>query len=467
MSARTRALLPRRRTATATAVLLLGALGLAGCTDDAAGPPDPPATTAAAPGGPVELTFGVFGSPDEVAGYDDMVTEFNSLSEESQVTVKSWRTRDEEMAELGSTGELPDVFLVSRGDLAAFQADGEVQPVDELLDARGIDFGDVYSRDALRAFSLENRLQCMPYGISPMVIYYNTELVDFAKMRARGLPAPGSDESTTPPTRWNFEQFSAAAEFATKPRQGTRGVSIEPSLRGLAPFIVAGDGSVFDSDTDPTSLAFSGDNSRAALETTLALLRNAQVTLSPEQLAEKPALDWFKEGELGMVAGFRELVPELRKVQGLEFDVMPIPVIESSGTIGDITGLCLSADTENVPEAADFLAHALAEPSVTAVARAGYLVPANVAVAASDDFLQPGRLPVNSRIFNTAVRDIYIPPLLTSWTELEDAVQPEIEELVADGPILLPETIDEITTRIDEESRLILDPESASPSPSG
>ena len=46
-------------------------------------------------------------------------------------------------------------------------------------------------------------------------------------------------------------------------------------------------------------------------------------------------------------------------------------------------------------------------------------------------------------------------------------MQPEIEELVADGPILLPETIDEITTRIDEESRLILDPESASPSPSG
>ena len=52
MSARTRALLPRRRTATATAVLLLGALGLAGCTDDAAGPPDPPATTAAAAGRP-------------------------------------------------------------------------------------------------------------------------------------------------------------------------------------------------------------------------------------------------------------------------------------------------------------------------------------------------------------------------------------------------------------------------------
>ena len=289
-----------------------------------------------------------------------------------------------------------------------------MQPVDELLDARGIDFGDVYSRDALRAFSLENRLQCMPYGISPMVIYYNTELVDFAKMRARGLPAPGSDTSDEPPTRWNFEQFNAAAEFATKPRQETRACRSSPacagSRRSSSPATAAS------STTTPTPRRWPSPGTTAAprWRPRSALLRNAQVTLSPEQLAEKPALDWFKEGKLGMVAGFRELVPELRKVQGLEFDVMPMPVIESSGTIGDITGLCLSADTENVPEAADFLAHALAEPSVTAVARAGYLVPANVAVATSDDFLQPGRLPVNSRIFNTAVRDIYIPPLLTS-----------------------------------------------------
>ena len=120
------------------------------------------------------------------------------------------------------------------------------------------------------------------------------------------------------------------------------------------------------------------------------------MTLSPEQLAEQPAVEWFEAGKLGMIAGFRDLVPALRKVQGLEFDVMPMPVIERSGTIGDITGLCLSADTEHVPEAADFLAHAQAEPSVTAVARAGYLVPANVAVATSDDFLQPGRLPANA-----------------------------------------------------------------------
>ncbi len=50
-----------------------------------------------------------------------------------------------------------------------------------------------------------------------------------------------------------------------------------------------------------------------------------------------------------MVAGFRDLVPQFRRVQGLEFDVMPIPVIEGSGTIGDITGLCISSQSTHTP----------------------------------------------------------------------------------------------------------------------
>ena len=113
---------------------------------------------------------------------------FNASSTDSQVSLRSWTSREDMMADLrgGSTAQLPDVFMASRSDLAWLQDKQLTQPVDELLDERGVDFGDGYSRDALEAFSADNRLQCMPYAISPMVIYYNTKLVDFAKMQARG-----------------------------------------------------------------------------------------------------------------------------------------------------------------------------------------------------------------------------------------------------------------------------------------
>ncbi len=58
-----------------------------------------------------------------------------------------------------------------------------------------------------------------------------------------------------------------------------------------------------------------------------------------------------------------------------------------------------------LPAAADFMvAPARHARAVRRVARTGYLVPANLEVALSDDFLQPGRLPDHADVFNTSVR---------------------------------------------------------------
>ncbi|MFN7137642.1 MAG: hypothetical protein ACK4MU_09030, partial [Thermomonas sp.] len=45
------------------------------------------------------------------------------------------------------------------------------------------------------------------------------------------------------------------------------------------------------------------------------------------------------------------------------------------------------------------------------VARAGRMVPANLEVAESVAFLQPGLQPANAGVFNVAVRDIVLSPL--------------------------------------------------------
>jgi multiple sugar transport system substrate-binding protein len=292
-----------------------------------------------------------------------------------------------------------------------------------------------------------------------MVIYYNKRLVDFDRMLARGLDVPRVAAGTV---RWNFDQFTNAAAFATKPARRSRGVYVDPTLRGLAPFIYSGGGKLFDDVTNPTSLALSDGGSRSALERTLLLLRDPQLTLSEQQLERATPLEWFKRGRLGMIEGFRSLVPELRQVRGLEFDVMPMPVLDSYATVGDITGLCLSARAASTPEAADFLVHATATTSVARVARAGSLAPANLEVALSDDFLQPGRQPEHAAVFTTAVRTMEIAPLLDSLPALEAAVAPDLRDLLT-VPVL--DDLEGITQRIDETSREVLAPEEASESP--
>ena len=132
----------------------------------------------------------MWGKEAEVDGYQQVVDAYNRSSETASVTVESWPDRDAFDDALRSGEASPDVYLASRRDLSFLRDGGYSMPVDELLDERSVEFGDGYSRDALEAFSMDTRLQCMPFGVSPMVIYRNTELVDLERMEELGLDTP-------------------------------------------------------------------------------------------------------------------------------------------------------------------------------------------------------------------------------------------------------------------------------------
>ena len=95
--------------------LVLGA-AVAGCdgADDDPGP-GRPSSTGAVP--KVNLTFGVWGSKNETDAYQAVVDTYNASNDEASVKIKAYPTHDDLTAALDS-GEVPDVFLVSRGDLA-------------------------------------------------------------------------------------------------------------------------------------------------------------------------------------------------------------------------------------------------------------------------------------------------------------------------------------------------------------
>lgn len=448
-----------RRARVLLAALSAGAVlaaALTGCDGDdgpTPGPSSPPPPVA-----PAELTLGIWGTEDEIAAYQRVVDTYDSVADEAEVTIEAHRDHDDLVATLDE-GDVPDVFMVSRGDLAKLEKRELTRPIGTLLDDRGVDFGDGYSRPALEAFASERELQCMPYGISPMVIYYNKELVDFERMAARGLDVPSGEDNA----RWTLEEFRAAAEFASRPRRGISGFSVAPTLRGLAPFIYSAGGELFDDNEDPTSLAFSSDETRSALEDVLPVLRDPTLTLTEGQLLQAPASTWFARGELGMIAGFRSMVPELRQVQGLDFDVIAMPTVDDAATIGEISGLCISSATKEVGESADLLVDLISSASVSAVVRAGYLSPANTTVALSEDFLQPGRQPVHAEVFNSSVAAMRLPPLVDDFAALEAAVAVPLEQLLE---VAVPD-LELLTEQIDAASRPVLSPEELGESPAG
>lgn len=400
------------------------------------------------------VTFGVWGTDAEIAAYQEAVDAYNETTVVVEATLASWSDSAAMLADLESGAADPDVFLLPREDLGATMAADRNRPVLDLLDARGVSVGDDYFRSAITAFSAEDALQCMPWTSSPMVIYYNTDLIDFDQMREQGLPVPRESDG-----RWSLDAFEEAARVATRPRRGTRGFAIEPTLEGLAPFLLSGGGSLFDAD-EPTSLALGDDASAGALTETLTVLRESQYTLTDEQLERRTPLEWFQRGRVGMIAGYRDLVPLLRETEDLNFDVLPMPRLGNNVTTGKMTGLCVAEGPQDeVDRAADFLVHLTSSQEVTDVTVAtGSLAPADQQVAFSPEYLQPDLQPARSTVFTDEQRYIALPPLLESWEELEALAADDLATLLT-TPVLTPEEIQEALIALDEESRALMDPD--------
>ncbi len=401
------------------------------------------------------LTFGVVGSADEVASYRQMASLFAPLNRQVTVRVQAWPTDAAMMADLRSGAAEPDVFIASRRNLLELTQRQLIQPIDGLLDDRGVDFGDDYPRGTLTAFGSDSRLNCLPYGISPSVIFYNKRLVKLGQVTP-DPPVPGEG--------WSLDQFAASTRWAVRHHPNAAGAYVDPSLGGIAPFVLSGGGSLFDNADPPTTLTLSDTASQQALIRTVRLMHRPGVSLTPRELTEKTALEWFEGGRLAFFEGSRGIVPALRTQLGFDFDVMPMPDLGTPATVGGLTGLCISSSATDAGTAADFLVYASTPEALGSVASAGYLQPANQAVALSDDFQQPGRLPVHASVFTLSVKSMQYPPLIDRWDELDAAIGPTLTRMMHGRAVQVPQR----TREVDQQSRRVLrvDP-TASPSGSG
>jgi len=414
-----------------TSVLVVGALAVtAACSSD--GTPAAARTTTATPAGPTLLTFAVYGPPQVVTAYTKIAADFSADHPDTVVNVHPYDTQqqaEDALAKATAAGNPPDAFLANVDELPDLLSTKAVRRLDELLGERHVDFGDGYQRDSLEAFSAEDALQCMPVDSSPLVVYYNRDLLSLA-----GLTGPG-ERPITPEGGWSLDQFAAAARQASRP--GVRGVYVDPDLDQVAPFIWSGGGEVVDDPEKPTTLTLSDKTSASALEKLLEVVRDPQITFNQAQLARRSALERFKTGSLAMMLGYRDLTPELRNQANLRFDVMPLPRIGAKATSGESEGLCLSSASAHPEKTADFLAYAVSDKATALLAATGYVVPTNLDVINSDAFAQPDEMPASAGVFATGVRSIRSLPRVPTWDSVATSTAALLQGLFYD-PVIDP-----------------------------
>ena len=446
-----------RRLAGAVVALALGAT-VAGCTTDEepGTEPTPSESTATpTPTGPEEIEVAVYGDPTRLRTYRQIADAFTEANPEIVVTLVEHPDASDAAVNAVNAAVLgagPDVFLTDQRYLAELVDTDGLEPVDSLLEAREVEFGDDHQRVALTSMSANNRLQCMPAEMSPKVVYYNKRLVPRQQLKAAEVIVPNAVV-----TSWSWDDFVTTARTVAGLDQlgPIKGVYLPPDIDTVTAFVRSADGDVVDDVFDPTSLTLASDNALEALGELVTLARDPAVSLTKQDLKVRDAITRFTEGQLGMYVGTRDDLPVLREAEGLSFDVAPLPSFGRSQSVADVNGYCLNAGTEHLDAAADFVAFAVGEEAAEIAARSDVIVPARLDTVAEEVFQQPEEQPRNGEVFATSLRRSEPMPYDLAWPRVAEVAEGVLARLYYGFDVDVDGVLEDRMVRLDEQSELL------------
>lgn len=388
------------------AVLLLVSMTLSGC----------------AKAGPQEVSFMVFGDPAELAAYQTLVDAFEAKYPEITVELRHVASQGDYQKQLVtafSAGAEPDVMLLNYRRFLQFAAPGGLEPVTGYLEnSDKLHPEDLYQQP-LEAFQWEGETWCVPQNVSSLVIYYNRSLFD-----AAGLSYPAAG--------WTWDDFLATARALTADTDGDGvidqyGAGISPELFRLAVFVWQNGGEIVDQLNQPTRLTL---DDPAALEAfqwfvDLQLVEHVVPDAATEQA--EASEDRFMNGRTAMFFNSRRGVPSYREVEGLDWDVAPLPQGAVNAGILHSDGYCMSANAKAKDSAWALIEFANSVEGQTIMAGTGRTVPSLIEVAKSSSFLDPSQRPASSQVFLDAIPLLKRVPLVAQWPSIEEAASNEIE----------------------------------------
>jgi len=439
---------------------------LAGCNGRSDADPTPSPSTslssadpssAGPSSAPQDIDVAVYGDAARLSAYRQIADAFTAQHPDVRVTVHTAPDADTAAAQAIDALQLgagPDVFLADQQNLPALVATGGLQPVDHLLENRGLQFGDDHQRVALTSMSADSRLQCMPAEMSPLVVYLNTRLVPRHQLADSGVVVPHGVDMT-----WSWQDFTTTARTVAGVDQlgPIKGVYLPPSIEDVTAFVRAAGGDVVDSDFEPTTLALGSDQALTAVDQLATLARDPAVSLTRDDLKSQDARDWFTSGDLGMYIGTRDDLPALRAAKGLHFDVAPLPGMGRAGSVSDVNGYCINAATDHLGLAADFIAFAVGEDGARIAARSNVIVPSRLDTIHEDAFLQPGEEPRNSQAFVTSIRRSEPMPYDTAWPRVSSMVEATVRRLFLNPNVDLDSVLETKLDRLDSRSQSMFD----------
>jgi multiple sugar transport system substrate-binding protein len=378
-----------------------------------------------------DIRFLVFGDPEEIRAYRDLITAYGRRGDDTVQLVEA-SDREDLLARLSTSfagGTPPDVFLVNYRFYGQFAARGVLEPVEERIEDSNAFEPEDFFPQALEAFRWDGVLTCLPQNVSSLVVYYNRNL-----FRRFGIGEPRRG--------WTWTDFVIRAVQLTRDAQGRPvtagdpelgavrpaiyGLGVEPTLIRLAPFVWSNGGELVDDTERPTRLTLETPTALGALQEFLKLRKDYGAVPSDTDVEAEDDESRFQNGRLAMLLSSRRSTPTFRTITAFDWDVAPLPVMRKPAGILHSDAYCMAKDSDQ-DAAWRFIEFANSPEGQRIVARTGRTVPSLEEVARSDAFIDPAAKPRSSEVFLDAIPSIRRVPTISTWPEIEDAAEPILE----------------------------------------
>ena len=404
----------RKRAKAVAAAMLLTALVVGAC--------------GGAGGGTSEIRFLVFGEPEELRAYRELVASFHEEAEDVRVQLVEASDREDLLARLSTSfagGNPPDLFLVNYRFFGQFAARDVLEPIENRLEESAAFGPDDFYAQALDAFRFDGVLTCLPQNVSSLVVYYNRTLFRRARVRE-------------PEAGWTWSDMVEKAVTLTRDVDGDGnvdeyGLGVEPSLIRIAPFVWSNGAELVDDDEHPTRFALDTPRALAALEAFFNLRQLHGVVPDEVEAESEDDESRFENGRTAMLLSSRRATPTFRTIRAFEWDVAPLPRHRRPAGILHSDAYCMAKASSEKEAAWRFVEYALGPGGQRITARSGRTVPSLVEVASSRAFLDPDADPRNSKVFLESIPVVRRVPSVSTWPEIEDAAEGILEGGLYDG----------------------------------
>ena len=429
-------------------ILVITAILLAACgtTPPTAAAPTTAAATAAVAAtpatgkAPVEITFSMWGAPEELAVWKQIVADFEAADPNIKVNVEvsDWDSYWDKLKTQLAAGTPPDVFAMDAPLYLDYQSRGVLASLQPYLDKNPDMLKDVYPQ-TLEAYKTPDGYFGLPRDFQTIVLFYNKDMFDKA-----GVAYPTAD--------WTWDDLRTAAKKLTVDTNGDGKIDqygfvfdqwdMEP---GWSEALWSYGGDIISADHTKTLVG--EPKSREAWQMLYDLVFVDKSCPDNNTISQYGG-DLFQAGVAAMTPMGHWAVPGYNTA-GFKYDVAPMPKGPAgAATSVNSAGFVMAKDSKHPDEAFEFIKYALSPAAQTKLAELGFAIPVLKPITESPVFLEQKGSELNQKVFLDSLAFSHMKPVFKGYDEWASVVGDGMGA-VWRGEADLNKTLDEIVPQAD------------------